>query len=91
MQPFWGCGLVGGLPGIRLISPNLVQMIDSFALWRDVLGIKRVHRIHAGIAQDGTVSAPIAHLLDGLKAANNFGAVTYWNWNLAPMLNDDGT
>jgi hypothetical protein len=44
-----------------------------------------------GIHSDGTADAPVQRLIDGLKTTGNFGKVTYWNWNLAPMRNDDGS
>jgi hypothetical protein len=56
--PFWGCGLLGELPGI---------------------------------SSDGTVAAPTAQLIAGLKATSSRKQVSFWNWNLATMRNDDGT
>lgn len=57
-QPFWGCGLLGPVPGIQ---------------------------------QDGTTDPRTQALVDALKATSSFGQVSYWNWNLAPMRNDDGS
>jgi len=55
-QPFWGCGMLGGMPGI-----------------------------HA----DGSTSAAMQTMIDGLKVTNKYnGKVSYWNWNYAPQDND---
>jgi len=38
-----------------------------------------------GISSAGAMSGDTARLINGLKTANPYGKVSYWNWNLAPM------
>lgn len=44
-----------------------------------------------GIKPDGSTDAEAQKMIDGLKKSSLFNKVSYWNWNLAPMRNDDGT
>lgn len=44
-----------------------------------------------GIQSNGTTSPEAQKLIDELKKTSSFDKVSYWNWNLAPMKNDDGS
>lgn len=44
-----------------------------------------------GINSDGSATAQAQKMIDGLKSTSSNGKVSYWNWNLAPQRNDDGS
>lgn len=44
-----------------------------------------------GISSSGATDAQTQKMIDGLKVTSSYGKVSYWNWNLAPALNEDGS
>lgn len=44
-----------------------------------------------GISADGSTTAEAAKMISGLQKTSTFNKVSFWNWNLATMRNDDGT
>jgi len=45
-----------------------------------------------GIQADGTTTPAMQTMIDALKSTNKYsGKVTYWDWNYAPQIGDDGS
>lgn len=74
------------------VSGNLTRSLaaisgavsDDIPFW----GCGLLGQLH-GIS-DGTAHGDMKRMIDGLKVANPYGKVHFWNWNLAPMNPKDG-